>query len=87
MMTGRYPTRTGFEFTPTPDRHGQRSEQHCLKQMNNNLPPSFYDQALEATQPAYELKGLASRGGNGIAETLKASGYYTAHVGKWHLGR
>jgi uncharacterized sulfatase len=54
--------------------------------MNNNLPPSFYDQALEATQPAYELKGLPAEEVT-VAETLKASGYYTAHVGKWHLGR
>jgi uncharacterized sulfatase len=56
------------------------------QQMNNNLPPSFYDQALEATQPAYELKGLPAEEVT-VAETLKASGYYTAHVGKWHLGR
>jgi uncharacterized sulfatase len=56
------------------------------QQMNNNLPPSFYDQALEATQPAYELKGLPAEEVT-VAETLKARGYYTAHVGKWHLGQ
>jgi uncharacterized sulfatase len=85
MLTGRYPTRTGFEFTPTPAGMGNVVSS-ISQQMNNNLPPSFYDQALEATQPAYELKGLPAEEVT-VAETLKASGYYTAHVGKWHLGR
>lgn len=85
MMTGRYPTRTGFEFTPTPAGMGNVVSS-ISQQMDNNLPPSFYDEALEATQPAYELKGLPAEEVT-VAETLKASGYYTAHVGKWHLGR
>ena len=85
MMTGRYPTHTGFEFTPTPPGMGNVVSS-ISQQMDNNLPPSFYDQALAASQPAYELKGLPAEEVT-IAETLKASGYYTAHVGKWHLGR
>lgn len=85
MMTGRYPTHTGFEFTPTPPGMGNVVSS-ISQQMDNNLPPSFYDQALAATQPAYELKGLPAEEVT-VAETLKESGYYTAHVGKWHLGR
>ena len=85
MMTGRYPTRTGFEFTPTPA--GMAKMVSLVgSDMDLSLPPAFYDQAMEAKQPPYELKGLPP-GEITIAETLKDSGYYTAHIGKWHLGR
>ncbi|MBT7168026.1 MAG: sulfatase [Porticoccaceae bacterium] len=85
MMTGRYPTRTGFEFTPTPAGMGKMVNS-ISQQMDNNLPPGFYDEALEATHPVYELKGLPAEEVT-VAEILKTGGYYTAHVGKWHLGR
>jgi uncharacterized sulfatase len=85
MMTGRYPTRTGFEFTPTPG--GMiKMVSAVSKSMDSGLPPSFYDEALEESQPPYERKGLPASEVT-IAETLKAQGYYTAHIGKWHLGR
>ena len=85
MMTGRYPTRTGFEFTPTPA--GMiKLVSAVSKSMDSGLPPSLYDQALEESQPPYERKGLPASEVT-IAETLKAKGYYTAHIGKWHLGR
>ena len=85
MMTGRYPTRTGFEFTPTPPGMGK-----LVSTMANNMysdsPPSIYDEAKEAAQPPYERKGLLPSEVT-IAETLRDAGYYTAHIGKWHLGR
>jgi len=55
MMTGRYPTRTGFEFTPMPDGMGKMVSS-LSEGMDNNLPPGFYDESLEAGQPPYELK-------------------------------
>ncbi|MFK7730191.1 MAG: sulfatase-like hydrolase/transferase [Pseudomonadales bacterium] len=85
MMTGRYPTRTGFEFTPTPSGMGKMVSS-IAAQMDNNLPPGVYDESLEASQPPYELKGLPPSE-HTIAEVLKGKGYYTAHIGKWHLGR
>ena len=85
MMTGRYPTRTGFEFTPTPAGMGNMVSLIGAT-IDNNLPPSFYDQSIEENHPPYERKGLSPEEVT-IAETLKQRGYYTAHIGKWHLGR
>jgi uncharacterized sulfatase len=85
MMTGRYPTRTGFEFTPTPAGMA-KIVGLVAASMDSGLPSSVYDEALEASQPPYERKGLPASEVT-IAETLKAQGYYTAHIGKWHLGR
>ena len=85
MMTGRYPTRTGFEFTPTPA--GMAKIVGAVSAtMDSGLPPGVYDEALEESQPPYERKGLPASEVT-IAETLRAKGYYTAHIGKWHLGR
>ena len=84
MMTGRYPTRTGFEFTPMPSGMGKTISKLATS-MDSGLPLVFYDGALEAGQPPYELKGLPSSEVT-IAERLKKQGYYTAHIGKWHLG-
>lgn len=85
MMSGRYPTRTGFEFTPTPP--GMISTVGLVSsKMRKNMPPSEIDLDIEATHPPYERKGLQASEVT-IAELLKAQGYYTAHIGKWHLGR
>ena len=85
MMSGRYPSRTGFEFTPTPPGFGKMVSR-LANSLDNNMPPAFYDEAMEASQPPYERKGLPASEVT-IAEVLKAAGYYTAHIGKWHLGR
>ncbi|MCX7819875.1 MAG: sulfatase-like hydrolase/transferase [Kiritimatiellae bacterium] len=55
LLTGRYPTRYGFEFNPTGTQ---------------NCDPAI---GLPRSEPT-------------LAEALRAVGYATAAIGKWHLG-
>ncbi|NIB43690.1 sulfatase [Pseudomaricurvus alkylphenolicus] len=84
LMTGRYPTRTGFEFTPTPDGMGSMVAR-IYNEMDNNLPPTIFDASADKGKPTYELQGLPAEETT-LAEVLNEQGYYTAHIGKWHLG-
>ncbi len=85
IMTGRYPTRTGFEFTPTPSGMAPMMAMIGPSMDSGLPPPRFNKEAAEAALP-YELQGLPSEEVT-LAEVLKAKGYQTAHIGKWHLGR
>jgi hypothetical protein len=85
ILTGRYPARTGFEFTPTPDGMG-RILKAISGTMDSGLPPLIYNRALADSQPSYENQGLPGSEVT-LAEILREQGYYTAHIGKWHLGR
>lgn len=86
LMTGRYPTRTGFEFTPTPAGMARAVSTVTSTLQASSTPPSYYDAEVERSHPSYEEKGLLT-GELTIAELLRDSDYYTAHIGKWHLGR
>ena len=85
MMTGRYPTRTGFEFTPTPSGMAPMVAR-ISDAMDSGLPPTIYDAELDASKPPYEEQGLPAEEVT-IAEILRERGYQTFHIGKWHLGR
>ena len=85
LMTGRYPARTGFSFTPTPDGMAKMVGM-IANSMDNGLPNAEIDSEIEKTKPPYEEMGLPGSETT-VAEILKNQGYYTAHIGKWHLGR
>ena len=83
IMTGRYSTRFGFEFTPF-FKTGVTIFS-WMEELNPGPVPLFLDEASAATMKPLQELGLPSSEIT-IAELLKQQGYYTAHVGKWHLG-
>ncbi|MEM6900346.1 MAG: sulfatase-like hydrolase/transferase [Pseudomonadota bacterium] len=87
LLTGRYPTRTGFEFTPTPDGMGRIVSivSEDLRE-GSSLPPVVWNEATAASSVPYEDKGLPTEEVT-IAEVLQTVGYHSVHIGKWHLGR
>lgn len=81
IMTGRYPTRFGFEFTGAPQafsRYLSHADPDALHQ------PIFHEDRV-ADMPAEAALGVPASEIT-IAELLRARGYHTIHIGKWHLG-
>ncbi len=88
LMTGRYPTRFGFEFTPTPPSMlpiVARLGQQAAEKTGAPPPIGYFDDPSRRALP-YEEMGVPA-GEITLAETLKAAGYHSVHIGKWHLGR
>jgi arylsulfatase A-like enzyme len=77
IMTGRYATRFGFEFTPAPVP---------FERLVAHLTPGakFFDDRVGEVPPLAEQGMPPSE--ITIAELLRSHGYHTLMLGKWHLG-
>ncbi len=83
MMTGRYPTRFGFEFTAVPVAF---AENLAHGGDDPAAPPAIFHRELITDDiPAYPDMGVPASEVT-VAEALKGAGYRTLHIGKWHLG-
>jgi uncharacterized sulfatase len=85
LMTGRYPTRTGFEFTPTPNGMTKALAAFAGNRAESHLPPLQVNPEINDDILPFKDKGLP-RSEITIAELLKQQNYHTVHIGKWHLG-
>jgi len=73
LLTGRFATRSGFEFTPvSPEFARLVAGDGFIEENAENYPPSS-----ELGLPGSELT---------LPEMLKTKGYHSVALGKWHLG-
>jgi len=84
IMTGRYSTRFGFEFTPLFPGAVQLMKWIADiqdEELKIEIEERLYVDAKDVFSAGIPSEEIT------IAEVLQDAGYYTAHVGKWHLGR
>jgi uncharacterized sulfatase len=81
LLSGRYGTRFGFEFTPTPPGMSMVVS-HLTNRMPGRLRPAI---RLAGEEGSFDAMGMPASEIT-LAELLKQAGYHTVHIGKWHLG-
>lgn len=81
IMTGRYATRFGFEFTPT----AMQFSKLISKMSAQGELPALYFSEREGDYPAWDEQ-IVPTSEIMIGQVMKAQGYHTMMLGRWHLG-
>ena len=84
LMSGRYGTRFGFEFTPTP-----AGMMPIVGLVGNTMDRPLLPPTLSNTEEgslSFDEMGMPPTEIT-LAELLTDQGYHTVHIGKWHLGQ
>jgi uncharacterized sulfatase len=84
ILSGRYGTRFGFEFTPTPSGMASMTARVARGMPGRLRSPIVHSGGGESLP--YEDMGMPP-GEITLAELVQQAGYHTVHIGKWHLGR
>ena len=82
IMTGRYATRFGFEFTPAPIAFSKLIGTYHAE----NGQPMIYHAELENDYPSSIDELTVPTSETMIGQLMKTKGYHTIMLGKWHLG-
>ena len=85
LMSGRYGTRFGFEFTPTPSGMGPVVERLYNSDPRNVHPVLRSSDFGSSESLAFDEMGMPESEIT-LANLLGDNGYHTVHIGKWHLG-